>query len=176
MKYTQLEIYGSYVCSDTTFKDVRGAFAESWESDGLEKQGIVFRPSNSCLSYNEQRGTFRGLHYQAEPFGQAKIVTCAAGKIFDIIVDIRSESPTYLKWQGIELSAFDGHSIYIPKGCAHGFITLQDYSVVSYLIDGDYSAQAARAIRWNDPAFAIVLPIPISVISRKDSEVEDFKA
>jgi dTDP-4-dehydrorhamnose 3,5-epimerase len=174
MEILKLEIDGAFLSKDTAFKDVRGVFTETWERNSFSKTGIEFRPDNSCFAYNEKTGTLRGLHYQAEPNSQAKIVSCMSGKIYDVMIDLRPRSSTFLKWQAIELLAFDGQSVYIPKGCAHGYLTLQPNTVVSYLIEGDYNPQAAKAVRWNDSAFSITWPIADPVISGKDLNAPDF--
>jgi dTDP-4-dehydrorhamnose 3,5-epimerase len=137
-------------------------------------QAIKFSPNNSCFSINSKEGTLRGLHYQREPHGQSKLVTCVSGKAYDVIVDLRIESPTYMKWLSVEISAFDGQSIFIPAGCAHGFATLTDNTVISYLIDGDYHPGSAGCIRWDDSAFQIKWPVTTPILSDKDKFAPDY--
>jgi dTDP-4-dehydrorhamnose 3,5-epimerase len=175
MKFTQLPISGSYLIEEESFTDNRGSFAETWENLKYSNNGIIFSPSNSCLSLNHRKGTLRGLHYQEEPFGQSKLVSCATGSIYDVILDLRKGSPSYKQWHALGLSAFDGKAVYIPKGCAHGFITHVDGSVVSYLIEGEYNAAAAKAIRWNDPAFGIEWPTYDLIMSEKDKNMSNYQ-
>ena len=172
MTVTELSIQDAYLVTDKFFEDSRGRFTEAWENTQFKKNNIDFSPSNSCFSYNTRKFTLRGLHYQQEPFGQSKLVTCVAGSIYDVILDLRKSSAGYLKWQAIEIKAFTGKAVFIPKGCAHGFVTLEENVVVSYLIEGDYNAGAAKAVRWNDPAIKINWPTDNPVISEKDSNAD----
>jgi dTDP-4-dehydrorhamnose 3,5-epimerase len=174
MILTPLPITGAYLATDNTFKDNRGVFTESWESKQFLEQGIIFYPSNSCFSLNLSKNTLRGLHYQLESHGQSKLVSCVAGAIYDVIVDLRSESASHMKWHAVRLTSFMGNSVYIPKGCAHGFMTLDDNSVVSYLIEGEYSPASARTIRWDDPVFGIDWPMNDPIISEKDKNVSVY--
>ncbi|HTE24067.1 dTDP-4-dehydrorhamnose 3,5-epimerase [Flavitalea sp.] len=176
MNFQKLDIAGAFLLTDKVFQDNRGIFTETWEQKQLLEYGIKFSPSNSCLSYNIQEGTLRGLHYQQNPHHQSKLVTCAAGKLYDVILDLRKDSATYMKWQSMELSAFDGKSIYIPGGCAHGFVALNSNTVVSYLISGHYHPGAAGCIRWNDPVFQISWPLTNPILSDKDKFAPDYLA
>jgi len=121
------------------------------------------------ISFNETAGTLRGLHYQADPHPETKIVRCSAGSIFDVIVDLRPSSKSYLKWCGEELSAQNRRSFYIPAGCAHGFVTLEDRTEVVYEISEFYHGESARGVRWNDPAFGIVWPRQPTRMSERDA-------
>jgi dTDP-4-dehydrorhamnose 3,5-epimerase len=174
MEFSPLNLYGTFLVHDKIFQDDRGIFTETWEKSQFKKIGVNFTVSNSCFSYNKAIGTLRGLHYQEEPYEQSKIVTCAAGSIFDVIVDLRKDSATYLQSQAIEITAFKGVAIYIPKGCAHGFVTLENHTVVNYLIEGDYVPNSAKVIRYNDPLFAIKWPGSNFIISKKDLNTPDF--
>ena len=174
MTFSKLEIEGAYLIQDTVFRDERGAFTQAWETSEFLKAGISITISSSCFSYNISAGILRGLHYQSEPFGQSKIVSCVAGKLYDVILDLRKDSSSYLHWKAIELEAISGQAIYIPKGCAHGFLTLMDHTVVSYFIEGDYNPQAAGVVRWNDPAISIKWPETDPVLSEKDRNAVDF--
>jgi dTDP-4-dehydrorhamnose 3,5-epimerase len=174
MKLSSLTIQGACEIQDDVFRDHRGAFSEVWDAARYKSNGLTFEPSNSCLSYNSKVNTLRGMHYQSAPFGQSKVVTCVAGKVLDVIVDLRKSSSTYLKWQATEMAACSGKSIYIPAGCAHGFLTLTDETVLSYLIEGAYHAAAASVVRWNDPAFSINWPITQVIISDKDKNAPDY--
>lgn len=175
MPFSLLKIAGSGIFSMPVFCDERGVFEASWEMPDLEKEGIHFHPVSACHSYNPKKGTLRGMHYQSSPHGQAKLVSCVAGSMYDVFVDLRPGSTTYLKWSATELSAGCGKSIYIPAGCAHGFITLTDDTTVAYLIEGDYMPQAAAVLRWNDPFVGIEWPSFTSLImSDKDRNIPDF--
>jgi dTDP-4-dehydrorhamnose 3,5-epimerase len=177
MTFTRLKITGAALITNDVFRDQRGAFEAAWETADLEKEGIVFKPESACHSYNTKAGTLRGMHYQVMPYGQAKLVSCSSGAVYDVMVDLRPESPTYLLWDAVELSAASGKSIYIPAGCAHGFLTLQDNTIVTYLIEGAYNPQAAGAVRWNDNAIGIEWPAVQGelVLSERDKNVPDLK-
>jgi dTDP-4-dehydrorhamnose 3,5-epimerase len=156
------------------FHDSRGAFEAVWESVDLRKGGVDFTPVSACHSYNEKRGTLRGLHYQKGVFGQAKLVSCVNGGILDVVVDVRPESPTFLGWDSVELTAGSGRSLYIPPGFAHGFISLTDHATVAYLIEGAYKPAAAATVRWNDPSVGIRWPILDPILSERDRLAPDF--
>ncbi|MHA4843870.1 dTDP-4-dehydrorhamnose 3,5-epimerase [Flavitalea antarctica] len=174
MNFKKLDIEGAFLVTDRAFQDNRGMFTESWESTQFIRNSINFYPSNSCFSYNIQEGTLRGLHYQKEPHSQSKLITCVSGRIYDVILDLREDSSTYRKWLSFELSSFDGQSIFIPAGCAHGFVTMNSNTVISYLIAGDYHPGSAGCVRWNDPAFQIVWPVTNPILSEKDKFAPDF--
>lgn len=174
MTIRPLPIDGAFIFQNEIFSDHRGAFIETWDEENLHGSQVQFKPSNGCFSYNQKQNTLRGLHYQAEPFGQAKIVCCVAGSIYDVILDLREGSNTYLKWTSISLMAFDGQSLYIPSGCAHGFMTMSENTVVSYLIEGPYMAALGRVIRWNDEQFQIHWPASDPILSTKDANASNF--
>jgi len=176
MAFARLKIDGAWLIINDVFTDVRGAFEAAWEAADLEKEGLLFKPESACHSYNTKAGTLRGMHYQAAPYGQAKIVSCSNGTLYDVMVDMRPGSPTYLMWEAIELSGASGKSVYIPAGCAHGFLTLQDHTIVTYLIEGAYHPQAAAAVRWNDKAIGIEWPSVQGalILSERDKNVPDF--
>lgn len=175
MNFSPLTINGSWLLEAPVFKDARGAFEVFWETDDLVKTGISFKPVSAHHSYNLLKGTLRGMHYQMAPYGQAKLVSCVAGAAYDVMVDLRAASPTYLSWKAVELSAGSGKSIYIPAGCAHGFVTLQDNTIIAYLIEGEYRPAAAGTVRWNDPAIGIEWPISNPILSERDKTAPDFK-
>jgi dTDP-4-dehydrorhamnose 3,5-epimerase len=177
MTITKLKIAGAVLISNDVFKDLRGAFEPAWETADLEKEGIVFKPVSACHSYNTVAGTLRGMHYQSAPYGQAKLVSCSNGLVYDVMVDLRPASPTYLQWEGVELSGASGKSVYIPAGCAHGFLTLQDNTTITYLIEGEYRPQAAATFRWDDKAAGIVWPAVQGtlIMSDRDKTAADFK-
>lgn len=168
MNVTPSDIPGNICIDISVFRDNRGAFEVFWDDGLLAKAGIRFRPENAHHSYNLKRNTVRAFHFQKMPHGQAKLVSCVAGRIWDVAVDLRAESPTFLRWAAVELKAGTGRSHLIPAGCAHGFATLEDDTTVAYLIEGAYRPTSARVVRWNDPAFNVPWPISNPILSGKD--------
>ncbi|MCF3648450.1 dTDP-4-dehydrorhamnose 3,5-epimerase family protein [Synoicihabitans lomoniglobus] len=168
IQVTPLKVDGSYLLTTPFFSDHRGGFGVQWEKNLLDEANIVFRPENANHSYNWTAGTLRAFHYQSPPNCQAKLVSCVAGKIWDVVVDLRSGSPTLHQWAASELAAGDSRSHYIPAGCAHGFVTLEDHSTVAYLIEGTYVAAASAVVRWNDPTLAVPWPVTNPILSDKD--------
>lgn len=166
---------GAHVLRIKRHIDERGFFARTWCAHELEQHGLVARIAQSNTSFNEQAGTLRGMHFQSHPFEEVKIVRCTKGAIFDVIVDIRPTSPTYKEWFGIELNEVNRDSLYVPKGFAHGFITLQDKTEVVYLMSDFYVPGSERGYRHDDPTFAIRWPHPIGDLSAKDKNWPDFK-
>ncbi len=149
--------------------DKRGFFGRMWDRTALESRGLTADVDQVSIAVNEVSGTLRGLHYQAAPYDEAKTVRCTAGAIFDVAVDLREGSPTRNRWVGVELSATNRRSLFIPEGCAHGYITLADWAEVQYQISAPYRPEAARGYRWNDPAFAIDWPVEVRRISMRDA-------
>ncbi len=174
MKFTETELKGVFIIELQPQKDKRGFYKRIWGRDELESHGLFGELNNIGLSFNSKRGTVRGMHYQAEPFSEVKLVQCLRGKIYDVVLDIRRNSDTFGKWTVIELSAENNTAIYIPQGLAHGFQTLEDNSEVLYCISEKYNAEAARGIRWNDSRFAIEFPLETSVINERDASYPDF--
>lgn len=156
--------------------DERGFFARTWCQKEFESQGLNDRLVQSSLSFNKRRGTLRGMHYQAAPYAEAKLVRCTKGAIYDVVLDLRPDSPTFKDWIAIVLTADKRNMIYVPEECAHGFLTLEEESEVTYQMSEFYNAESARGVRWNDPAFNIVWPEKIQVISERDRTYPDFKA
>jgi dTDP-4-dehydrorhamnose 3,5-epimerase len=149
-------------------RDSRGFFARTFCVDEFAHHGLETSFPQHSVSFSRRRGTMRGMHYQRDPYGEVKLVRCTRGAILDVIIDIRPDSPTYRRWQEFELSSTNGHQLYIPKGFAHGFQSLSDDVEVSYLISTRYRPEAACGIRYDDPAFAIAWPLPVTEISEKD--------
>ena len=176
MNTKALSIAGSQLLHIDPFQDSRGAFEVFWEADNLAAAGISFAPVSAYHSYNEKAGTLRGMHYQKPPYAQAKLVSCVSGRLWDVMVDLRPDSPTFLRWEATELSAASGKTILIPAGCAHGFVTLADHTTVAYLIEGDYHPAAAATLRWNDPAIGIAWPATDPILSDGDRNAPDFSA
>jgi dTDP-4-dehydrorhamnose 3,5-epimerase len=174
MKVERLALDGAYRIHAQSFKDQRGVFGVGWESEAWVDQGISFSPTSACHVRNTLKNTLRGMHYQCDPFAQTKIVTCLQGTIFDVIVDLRRNSDSFLAWEGQLLSEDDGISIYVPKGFAHGYLTLKDETIVTYLIDGQYNPVHARVVRWNDPLVKIQWPSCVPFLSERDKNEPDF--
>ncbi len=156
-------------------EDARGFFARAWCAEEYAQHDLDTALAQCSISFNHKRGTLRGMHWQAEPHGEVKVVRCTAGAIYDVIVDVRPESPTFRKWIGVELSASNRRMLYIPKGFAHGFQTLADDTEVFYFISAFYAPDAACGARYNEPAFGIVWPLPVSVIAAKDEAWPDYQ-
>lgn len=172
---SDIKITGAMLLHSSPFQDARGAFEIFWEAADLTAIGIAFVPVSAYHSYNEKAGTLRGMHYQTPPYSQAKLVSCVSGSIWDVMVDLRPNSPTYLRWEAAELSAASGRAIYIPAGCAHGFVSLTACTTVAYLVEGAYKPAAATTLRWNDPAVGITWPVVDPILSERDRSAPDFR-
>lgn len=168
MRFNPTAIPGAYLVEIERLADERGFFARSWCHDEFARHGLNARLAQCNISYNKQRGTLRGLHYQGEPFAEAKLVRCTMGAIYDVILDLRRDSSTFGRWEAFELSAANRRMLYIPEGVAHGFQTLEDDSEVFYQMSADYHPECAMGARWDDPAFAIKWPVPDPVVSARD--------
>jgi dTDP-4-dehydrorhamnose 3,5-epimerase len=175
VRFEELALKGAYLVKIESAADERGFFARTFCKDEFATHGLIADISQASISFNERRGTVRGLHFSVAPHAETKLVRCTAGAIHDVIVDLRPDSATYLDAIGIELSAGNRHALYIPAGFAHGFQTLKDETEVLYLIDTPYAASAARGICWNDPAIKIHWPEPIATISERDRQFPDWK-
>jgi dTDP-4-dehydrorhamnose 3,5-epimerase len=175
MIFRKTAIHGAWVIEPERLEDERGFFARTWDLAEFAKRGLNPQLAQCSISYNRARGTLRGLHYQAAPYEEAKLVRCTAGAIFDVAVDLRPESRSFREWFGVELSAQNRLALYVPEGCAHGFLTLDDDSEVHYQISQSHVPQAARGVRWNDPAFAITWPGEVVVINERDCCYSDFR-
>jgi dTDP-4-dehydrorhamnose 3,5-epimerase len=168
MTFAESKLKGAFVIEVDKREDERGFFARTWSETEFRAHRIDFAPAQSSISYNRIKGTLRGMHHQAAPFQESKLVRCTRGAIFDVIIDLRRDSPTYSAWFGIELTADNYRMLYVPKDFAHGFQTLMDDTEVLYLMSDAYNPESERGIRWNDPAFAIKWPLDITAISDKD--------
>jgi len=155
--------------------DDRGFFARSWCQKEFEDHGLNPRLVQCNISRNARKGTLRGMHYQAEPNPEAKLVRCTAGSIYDVALDIRPNSPTFGQWFGTVLTAENHHMLFIPDGCAHGLLTLEDNTEIFYQMSEFYHPELSRGVRWNDPAFKITWPAAIEVISERDRAYADFE-
>ncbi len=174
MRYVPTSVEGSLIVSLELRADERGFFARMLDTDEFSANGMESAFPQINTSMSQVAGTLRGLHYQIAPHGEAKLVRCIRGAIYDVVVDMRASSPTFLRWHGVELSAENRTMLYVPKGCAHGFMTLVDESEVLYPASAFYSGPHERALRWNDPAICIHWPREPSVISEKDRNARDF--
>jgi dTDP-4-dehydrorhamnose 3,5-epimerase len=155
--------------------DERGFFARSWCRKEFEDAGLDSRLVQCSISFNRQRGTLRGMHYQAAPFAETKLVRCTQGAICDVILDLRADSPTFKQWVAVTLTAENRNSVYIPEGCAHGFLTLADDTEIFYQMTEYFHPEAAHGVRWDDPAFGIEWPEKVAVISERDKMLPDFQ-
>ncbi len=174
MIFTETPLRGAYRVDLKRLEDERGFFARSWCQREFIELGLDPCVVQCNISFNKHKGTLRGMHFQVPPFAEAKLVRCTRGAIDDVIVDLRSDSPTYLEWISVELTADNRSALYIPKGFAHGFQTLADDSEIFYQMSEFYAPEAARGFRWNDPAFGISWNLPISVISEKDAILPEY--
>ena len=174
MIFKETPLAGAYVIDIERLEDERGFFARTWCQREFEEHGLDPRLVQCSISYNERQGTLRGMHYQLPPFAEAKVVRCTRGAIYDVIIDLRHESPTYKQHFGITLTPENRSMLYVPEGFAHGLLTLADETEVLYLISEFYVPESARGVRWNDPAFAIQWPAPVQVISERDVAHPDF--
>jgi len=174
MRFAATGIEGVVVVDIEARTDERGAFARLHCPDEFAAAGHPFEPAQTSLSRNPHAGTLRGMHYQPAPHGEAKLVRCVRGRIFDVAVDLRSGSPSYLRWTAAELSAQDARALLVPEGVAHGFLTLEPDSDVLYQIAPRYEPGRETGVRWDDPAFAIAWPAAPQLISPRDAAYPDF--
>jgi len=175
MIFTETKLKGAFIIEPRLLEDERGFFARIWDKKILEENGLNSRVAQCNISFNKLKGTIRGMHFQIPPYEEAKIVNCTKGKIFDVIIDLRSDSGTFKKWVSLELSEQNKKMLYIPEGFAHGFQTLEDNTMVYYQISEVYSPEHAHGVRWNDKAFQIEWPLKKTVISKKDSSYQYFE-
>lgn len=175
MRFHETKLSGVFEIGLDTLADERGFFARSWCQREFGDNGLNSRLVQCNISLNTHRRTLRGLHYQAVPFAETKLVRCISGAIYDVALDLRRNSPTFGQWFGTVLSAENRHSLYIPEGCAHGFLTLTNDSEVFYQMSEFFHPEARRGVRWNDPAFQIAWPESVEVISERDRTYPDFE-
>ena len=155
--------------------DERGFFARTWCRDEFEEHGLDPRMVQCSLSFSTVKGTLRGMHYQTAPYAETKLVRCTRGAVYDVVVDLRRGSPTRKDWFAVILSADARNMVYVPQGCAHGFLTLERGSEVFYQMSEFYNTESARGVRWDDPAFAITWPEKVEVISERDQNYPNFE-
>jgi len=173
--FTETELKGAYIIEIEELKDHRGFFARSWCQNEFKDHGLTTRIAQANVSYNKKMGTLRGMHYQLSPYEETKLVRCTRGGIYDVIIDLRPASTTYTQWIGVKLTAENYKMFYVPENFAHGFITLEDDTEVTYQVSQFYTPGSERGIRWDDPAFSIDWPIDVQVISDKDKSWPDYK-
>ena len=174
MTFHPTPLPGVVVVRPARHADERGYFARTWDGAAMAAAGLDARVAQCSTSFNAAAGTLRGMHYQAAPHAEAKLVRCTRGRVFDVAVDLRPGSPTFRRWAGAELSAENGHALYVPEGCAHGFLTLEGASEVLYMISAPHVPEAARGVRWDDPAFGIAWPAEVRVVKDRDATYPDF--
>jgi dTDP-4-dehydrorhamnose 3,5-epimerase len=174
MKFTQTSLDGVILIDIEPLQDERGMFARIWCQEEFKRAQLSTELSQFSISYNKLRGTLRGMHFQLSPHDEIKVVRCTQGSVYDVVIDLRTSSDTYMKWLGIELNAQNHRMLYITKGVAHGFITLEDNTEMLYQISVPYAPDSASGIRWNDPSFKISWPLHPTIISTRDTNYPDF--
>jgi dTDP-4-dehydrorhamnose 3,5-epimerase len=173
MIFQETSVKGAFILEIERLEDERGFFARSWCQKELQTHSLVSHVVQENISFNKQKGTLRGMHYQAPPYGEAKVVRCTRGAIFDVIIDLRLESPTFKQWIGVDLTSDNYKMLYVPENCAHGYITLDDSTEATYLVSQFYHRELERGVRYDDPAFRVRWPIEVRVISEKDKSWPD---
>ena len=169
MRFTETEVAGVLLVEFEPVQDERGSFTRVFCEREFSGSGVEFRPVQASISHNRCAHTLRGMHYQVGPPPEHKLVRCTKGRIFDVAVDLRPDSPSYRRSVGLELSAVDQRALFIPGGCAHGFLTLESDTDVEYLISVFYDPARSRGVRWNDPALHIAWPFEPRIISPRDA-------
>ena len=175
MKFTETKVSGVFLIEPELHADDRGSFARSFCVDDFNEAGIDIHVVQANISFNKHSGAVRGMHYQASPHAEAKVVRCTSGALYDVVVDLRPDSPSYSQWIGIELNGVNRNAMFVPKGCAHGFQTLADGTEVSYLMSERYVPASASGVRYDDPAFGIEWPLTVSSVSDQDRGWPDFQ-
>jgi dTDP-4-dehydrorhamnose 3,5-epimerase len=175
MKFTQTALTGVVVIDFDVAEDERGFFARAFRAEDFARAGIAMTPTQVNLSHNAHAFTLRGFHYQIAPHAESKLVQCLRGRIFDVALDLRRDSPSYRQWFGIELAPAMRRMLFIPEGCAHGFLTLEESSDILYVMGGAFMAEAGRGVRWNDPAFDIRWPAQPRLMAPRDGSYPDFQ-
>lgn len=169
MKVTETLVPGVFLIEPEPIEDERGFFARTWCAEEFRRHQLNPDLAQCSVSFNRIRGTLRGMHYQVEPWAEAKLVRCTSGAIYDVALDLRPGSPAYRRWVGVELTSRNHFGLYIPEGVAHGFQTLSDDCEVFYQISVPYHSESARGVRWDDPAFGIRWPLAEPLLSERDA-------
>lgn len=168
LRFIKIDVVGARVIEPKAHEDTRGRFMRAWCAQEFAEDGLEFVPVQANMGFSVQKGTVRGMHYQETPALEAKLVRCTRGAIFDVVLDLRPESPSYGKWYGVELSAENGRMLYVPEHCAHGYQTLEDGTEMYYMTSGFYAPNVAHGVRFDDPAFGIQWPLVATVVSEQD--------
>ena len=168
LNFTRTPLPGAVLIDPVLRKDDRGHFSRAWCAREFSEHGIEFTPVQANTGFSYQKGTLRGMHYQVAPALEAKLIRCTKGSLFDVIVDLRPESPSYRKWHGVELLAERYQMLYVPEGCAHGYQTLEDNTDLYYMTSQYFTPSAARGVRYDDVAFGITWPLRPTAISDQD--------
>ena len=174
MLFQETALKGAYIIDLERLEDERGFFARSFCRQEFEARGLNPRVAQCNVSFSPRAGTLRGMHYQVPPFAESKLIRCTMGAIYDVIVDLRPESPSFMRHVGVVLSSDNRRMIFAPEGFAHGFLTLVDNTEVHYQMSEFYAPEHARGFRWNDPAFGIEWPMEVRVIVDRDRDYPDF--
>lgn len=174
MIFRETPLKGAYIIEPERLEDLRGFFARSWCQRVFKKMGLNYKLVQCNISYNKKAGTLRGMHFQTHPYEEAKLVRCTMGAMFDVIIDLRKDSPSYKKYFGVTISSKNRKMLYVPEGFAHGFLTVEDETEVFYQMTEFYVPEYGRGYRWNDPEFGIKWPQNVSVISDRDLNYPDF--
>ncbi len=174
MIFRETKLKGAFIIEAERLEDERGFFARTWCQREFEARGLCPRFVQCSISFSTKAGTLRGMHLQAPPYEEAKVVRCTAGAVYDVLLDLRPGSPARLSWIEIELTAENRRMLYVPEGVAHGFQTLTDNTELFYQISVFHQPEVAQGFRWNDRAFGISWPLPVSVISERDASYPDF--
>jgi dTDP-4-dehydrorhamnose 3,5-epimerase len=175
MIFTETSIHGAYLVDLKRMEDHRGFFARAWSASEFAEKGLPTHFPDVNFSHSAHKGTIRGMHYQKAPHEEAKFVRCVRGALFDVIIDLRPDSPTFLQWAGFEISASSYQAIFVPAGCAHGVQSLEDDTEMFYMVSATYQPAAEAGIRWDDPFFPIAWPdVGRRIVSDKDLSWPDF--
>lgn len=175
MKFTETKVSGVFLIEPELHADDRGSFARSFCVDEFNEAGIDIHIVQANISFNKHSGAVRGMHYQVSPHAEAKVVRCTRGALHDVVIDLRSESPTFCRWIAAELNAEKNTEMFVPQGCAHGFQTLVDNTEVSYLMSERYVPESASGVRYDDPAFGVEWPLAISFVADRDRSWPEFR-
>jgi dTDP-4-dehydrorhamnose 3,5-epimerase len=168
MHFIETAVPGGWIIDPERHEDERGHFWRAWCSDEFAAHGIHFVPVQANMGYNIHKGTVRGMHFQEAPALEGKLMRCTRGAVFDVIIDLRPESPFFRRWYGVELTSENGRMVYVPERCGHGYQTLEECTEIYYMTSARYTPAAVRGIRFNDPGFAIEWPLHPTTISQQD--------
>jgi dTDP-4-dehydrorhamnose 3,5-epimerase len=164
----ETNLIGAWVIDPNSHEDDRGRFMRAWCSREFAEHGLDFKPVQANMGFSIRRGTVRGMHFQESPALEAKLVRCTRGSIFDVMLDLRQESPSYGQWYGVELSAENGRMLYVPEHCAHGYQTIEENTEIYYMTSAFYTPSSVRGVRFDDPEFGIQWPLVVTAVSEQD--------